>query len=242
MPGDRLPGGGRGLDHVQCLVEVLRPAIQIFRLHPLLYAAGLAFHRQHAGAREDRGERLRAAHAAEPAGEDPAAAQIAVVMLAPRLHEGLVGTLHDALRADIDPRTGRHLAVHHQTLAVEFVEMGPVGPVPDEVRIREQHARRVRMGAEDPDGLARLDQERFVVLERAEARDDAVEGLPVARRAADAAIDDEILRALGHLGVEVVHQHPHRRLALPGPATERGAPRRGDAARIVATGRRGHGH
>jgi hypothetical protein len=40
--------------------------------------------------------------------------RIAVIMLAAGLDEGLVGALHDALRADIDPRAGRHLAVHHQ--------------------------------------------------------------------------------------------------------------------------------
>src|SRR5271168_553147 len=34
------------------------------------------------------------------------------------LGECLVGALHDALRADVDPRPHSHLAVHHQALAV----------------------------------------------------------------------------------------------------------------------------
>ena len=109
---------------------------------------GIAFDRQAAGAGHHRGQRLRAAHAAEPAGQDPLALQVAAIMLAAGLGEGLVGALHDALRADIDPRPGGHLAVHHQALLIELVEMVPVGPVRHEVGIGDQHARRVRMGAE----------------------------------------------------------------------------------------------
>jgi hypothetical protein len=45
------------------------------------------------------------------------------------------------------------------------------------------------MGAEDSDRLARLDQQGLVVFELAQAREDAVERGPVARRAADAAVD-----------------------------------------------------
>ena len=52
-------------------------------------------------------------------------ASLAAVVLAPGLDEGLVGALHDALAADVDPRAGRHLAVHHQALAVELVEVLP---------------------------------------------------------------------------------------------------------------------
>ena len=51
------------------------------------------------------------------------------------LHEGLVSALHDALRADIDPGAGRHLAVHHESLAVELVEMLPGAPAWHEVGV-----------------------------------------------------------------------------------------------------------
>ncbi len=72
--------------------------------------------------------------------------------------------------ADVDPGAGRHLAVHHQALPIELVEMVPVRPVRHEVGVGDQHARRVGMGAEDADRLARLHQQRLVVLERAAAR------------------------------------------------------------------------
>ena len=46
--------------------------------------------------------------------------------------------------------------------------------------------------AENADRLAGLDEQRLVLAERAQRSDDRVEGFPVARRAADAAIDDEL--------------------------------------------------
>ena len=92
-------------------------------------------------------------------------ASIAAVVLAPGLGEGLVGALDDALRADVDPRAGGHLAVHHQALAVELVEVLPRRPFRHEVRVGDQHARRVGVRAEHADRLARLDQQRFVVAQ-----------------------------------------------------------------------------
>ena len=67
-------------------------------------------------------------------------------MLAADLDEGLVGALHDALRADIDPRARGHLAVHHQALAIELVEIVESRPMRYDVGIGDQDARRVRMG------------------------------------------------------------------------------------------------
>ena len=60
-----------------------------------------------------------------------------------------------------------------------------------------------------------------MVLEPVEGRDDAVEALPVARGATDAAIDDQVLRVLGHLCVEIVLEHPHRSLGLPAERSAR---------------------
>ena len=42
-------------------------------------------------------------------------------------------TLHDSLTADINPRTGGHLAVHRQTEAFEAIELGVVVPIADEI-------------------------------------------------------------------------------------------------------------
>ena len=116
-----------------------------------------------------RGERLRAAHAAEARGQDPFAREVAAIVLAAHLDEGLVGALHDALRADIDPRARGHLAVHHEALPIELVEMVPGRPMRHEVGIGDQDARRVVVRAKNADGLARLHEQRFVRSEAAEA-------------------------------------------------------------------------
>ena len=106
-----------------------------------------------------------------------------------------------------------------------------------EVRVRDQHARRVGLGAEHADRLAGLHAQRLVGLERGERRDDAVEALPIARGAADPAIDDELVRLLRHLRVEVVHEHPQRRLGEPAPGSELRSARRADIAGIIEAGR-----
>ncbi len=80
-----------------------------------------------------RGERLRATHAAHAAGNDKLAAQVAAEMFVGHRRKRFKCSLHDALRADVDPTAGRHLAVHHQALAFEFVKVFPVGPGADEI-------------------------------------------------------------------------------------------------------------
>ncbi len=220
------------------VVERFGRHVEIAGPEPRLDPAGPAFDREAGGTGHGRGQRLRPAHAAQPGGEDPAPGEIAAIMLAPDLDEGLVGALDDALAADIDPGARRHLAVHHQALAVELVEMRPVGPARHQVGVGDQHARRVGMGAEDPDRLARLHQQRLVVAQPAQRLHDPVEGFPVARGAADAAIDDQLLRLLRHLGIEIVHQHAERRLGQPAPRAERAAAGGTDDAAIIEAGHR----
>ena len=93
----------RLLDEPERLVEVAAHSVEVALLDSPLDAARPALHRQHRGAGHGRGERLGAAHAAKPGGQDPAAAEIAGIVFAPGLDKGLVGALDDALAADIDP-------------------------------------------------------------------------------------------------------------------------------------------
>ena len=100
------------------------------------------------------------------------------------LGEALVGALHDPLAADVDPRAGGHLAVHRQPERLEPAELVPGGPLADQVRVRDQHARRPLVRAEHAHRLAGLDEQRLVVGERPQRAHDRVEGLPGARRLA----------------------------------------------------------
>jgi hypothetical protein len=63
--------------------------------------------------------------------------------------------------------------------------------------------------------FARLHKKRLVAFQAAQLANYRVERFPRAGGAAGAAVDDEVLRTLGDLGVEVVHQHPHRRFLRP---------------------------
>ena len=123
----------------------------------------------------DRRERLRAAHSAKARGQDPFAREVAAIMLAAHFDEGLVRALDDALRADVDPAAGGHLAVHHEAVAIELVEALPGRPFGHEVGIGDEHPRRILVGAEHADRLARLDQQGLIVLQPLEHLDDLVE-------------------------------------------------------------------
>ena len=58
-------------------------------------------------------------------------------MLARRGCKRFVGPLQNSLRADVNPAARSHLAVHHQTRAIELIEIFPVAPVADQIRIRD---------------------------------------------------------------------------------------------------------
>ena len=138
--------------------------IEIARLQTHFDAARLALNRQHRGTRHGRRQRLRATHAAEAGGEDPFARQTAAKVLTANFDKRFVGALHDALAADVDPRPRRHLAVHHQALAIEFVEVRPRPPMRHQVGVGDQHARRIGMGFEHAHRFAGLHQQRFIAF------------------------------------------------------------------------------
>ena len=234
--GDRLGLArlGPALDHLQRLVQRLGLFIDIAGAQAEIDAVGVAFDREAAGAGHHGRQRLRAAHAAEAAGQNPASLEVAIVMLAACLDKGLVCTLHDALAADIDPAAGGHLAIHRQTLFIELVEMIPSRPMRHDVRVGDQHPRRVLVRLKYAHGLARLHQQRLVLFEILEAGHDGVEIVPCARGAPDAAINDKLMRVLGHIGMQVVHQHAHRRFGHPAFRRDVGAGGGVDVARVLA--------
>jgi hypothetical protein len=219
------------VDRGDRLVHVMRQLVDVARLQPAPCASFVHLDDQgRAAVHRDR-QRLRAAHPAEAGREGRRPGQCAVEVLACRLRERLVRALDDSLGRDVDPGPGRHLAVHRQAGALELAERLPRGPVRHEVCVGDEHPRRVRRRAEDADRLARLDEERLVVLEPPELSDDGVERLPAAGGPAGAAVDDELVRLLGDLGIQVVHEHPQRGLLLPSLAGKLGASRRADGAR-----------
>ncbi len=100
-----------------------------------------------------------------------------------------------------------------------------------EVRVGDQHLRRVLVTLEDDDRLARLDKQRFILFQVLERFEDGVECLPRARGFPASAIDDEVFRFLGHVRVEIVLDHAIGGFAEPVLAGELCPPRRTDGSR-----------
>jgi hypothetical protein len=106
------------------------------------------------------------------------------------------------------------------------------GPVRDEVGIGDQNAGRVGVGVEDRHGFPGLDEERLIILQLAQRRQDGVQALPVAGGLTSAAVDHQILGPFGHLGIQIVLEHPVGGLGEPRLAAERGPSRGADCSRV----------
>ena len=215
-----VPGRDGAADGV---VEVVGLLVEVAVLDPPGDPGLVAVHADgHAAVHRD-GQRLRAAHAAEPGGQRDRAGQRAAEALGRDGGERLVGALQDALGADVDPRARGHLAVHGQAELLQAAELLPGRPLRDQVGVGDEHPRRPLVGAEHADRLAGLDEQGLVVVEVLQRRDDRRVGVPAPGGAAGAAVHDELVGVFGHLGVEVVHQHAHRALGGPALAAALGA-------------------
>src|SRR5690606_16018003 len=111
-------------------------------------------------------------------------------------------------------------------------EVLPVRPVRDEIAVRDEDTRCVLMGTENTDRLAGLDEQRLVGIEVAQGGDDAVERIPAPGGLADAAVDDEVIRALGDIGNGIVHHAPQRSVGKPALRWNLGAARRADSSGV----------
>ena len=205
--------------------------IEIPRCQPALDPLPVDLHAQRHAAVHRHRQRLGPAHPAEARGQRQGSGQRAAVAPAGDLGEALVGALEDPLAADVDPGAGGHLPVHRQAEVLQAPELIPVGPVGHEVGVGDQDTRGPFVSPEHADGLARLHEQRLVVAQRLQGPHDRVVGLPGAGGPPRAAVDDELVGVLRHLRIEVVHQHPHRRLLGPAQARELTPARGADAHR-----------
>ena len=103
--------------------------------------------------------------------------------------------------------------------------MLPRGPVRHEIGIGDQHARRIGMGSKNADRLARLHQQGFIVAERLQRRDDAIEAMPIAGSASDAAVHHQFGGVFRDLRIQIFHEHAQRRFGQPAARGERRAAR-----------------
>jgi len=172
-----------------------------------------------------RRERLIATHPAEAGGHERPPGERAVVVLAGTLRERLVGSLQHPLCADVRPRPRGVVRHHRQAHLLELPEVLVGVVLADEVRVRQQHPRGALVRSDAADGLARLDDQGLVVGQLAEFVQNRVVGVPRPGRPSDAAVHHEVLRAFGHLGVEVVVEQPKCGLLSPAFALDVGSGR-----------------
>ena len=93
------------------------------------------------------------------------------------------------------------------------------------------------VGLEDRHRFARLHQQGLIVFQLAQRLQDGVEGFPTARGLPAPAVDHQVLRALGHLRVQVVLDHAVSGFGEPGFAGELGAARGAHGAGQDISGR-----
>ncbi len=161
------------------------------------------------------GERLRTPHPPEPGAEHEPTGQRSAKVLSANRAKGLVRSLEDSLRPDVDPRPGGHLSIHHEAGALELAKMIPGRPAADEVAVGDQDPRRADMRAKHADGLTTLNQERLIAVERPKGRNNGIERRPAPGRAARSTINNQIAGTLCHVRVEIVHKHAKGRFLLP---------------------------
>ncbi len=223
--------GVAGLDgEPEGMLRGVGPYVQVAVLDTAFDGARVAVDADRHAVVHGDGERLGAAHAAEPCGQGDGPGEAAAELLGGDGGERLVGALEDSLGADVDPRTGRHLPVHGESELFEPPELLPVRPVAHQVGVGDQHARRPLVGLHDADGAAGLHEHGLVLLQRPQRAHHGVERPPVAGGLPGAAVDDQLVGVLGDLGVEVVLEHPQGGLLLPAQGAQLRAARRSHAA------------
>ena len=150
---------------------------------------------------------------------------------------GVVGALDDALAADVDPRARGHLAGHHEALAVSSLKWSQFAHFGTRFEFASS-TRGASHASFHADRFARLDQQRFVVVEIGQRLHDRVEAFPVARARSRCRRRRRLLRVLGDLG-SGCSGSSKRRLGEPGFRGARGAARRADHAIGEARATRG---
>jgi hypothetical protein len=126
--------------------------------------------------------------------------------------------------------------------SIQLTEVLPRRPAWHEIRVRDDYSRSVGMSRQDAHGLAALHQQCLFGSQCFQRIQDGIEALPISRRLAQAAIDNQVLRTLGDFGVEVVLNHAVSGFDLPIFARQLCATRSADDAGCAGWSRNRCGH
>ena len=111
--------------------------------------------------------------------------------------------------------------------------MLPVCPGRHKIRICNENPGCIDVRAKDACRAAGLNQQRLIVFELAQTTNDRIVRFPVTRRLANATVHNEVLRALGNVGIEIIHEHAQWRFGQPALGVQFRAGRRSYHAWLV---------
>ena len=191
--------------HLQRLIQIRRFHITIPRPNPHIDMRLIYLQPQKRSPIHRGGQRLSASHPPETRRHHQLPLQRSAKMLPCALRKRLIRSLHNPLRANIDPRSGRHLPVHRKPHRIQPPKLIPRRPSRHQMRIRNQHPRRLLMRPKHSNRLPALHQQRFIILQPLQRTHNPMITLPIPRRLPPAAIHNQILRPFRHLRIQIIH-------------------------------------
>jgi hypothetical protein len=156
--GERAPFLTRREHKSERFVDGVGLGVAIPGREPLVDARLVHLHGEHRRAVHGRGQRLGTTHPPEARRQYDSAGERAAEVSPRDRAERLVRALQDALRADVDPRSGGHLPVHRQAGALQRPEGIPGRPASHQVAVGDEHARSPGVGPEHGHRLAALNE------------------------------------------------------------------------------------
>ena len=136
------------------IVEIGRVFVEVSVFDAASQARLVDVDDEHGALIHSDGQWLRAAHATASTGQGEGSGKGSAKVLPSDRCERFEGALQNSLRADVDPRACRHLAVHGQPLGLQPTKLGPVRPVAHEVGVCNENAGRPFVRAKNPNGFA----------------------------------------------------------------------------------------
>ena len=109
--------------------------VAIAGLQALLDTFGVNVNSQEGRAGHGRGQWLRATHAAHATAHDELAREIAAKMFLACCRKSFERSLHNSLRANVNPGTCGHLPIHHQSGTFQLVELSQLDQCPTKLEL-----------------------------------------------------------------------------------------------------------
>src|SRR5207237_4575907 len=123
----------RCFNQLERFIDRPRDLVAVTALQSLLDPRWIDVNTDKNGAVHGRGKRLRAAHSAQTSSKNKFSFERSAEMFSASRRESFKRPLHDSLAADVDPRSGRHLAIHRQPEPFEPIELGVIVPLSNEI-------------------------------------------------------------------------------------------------------------